>query len=149
MVLAAPAVVGGGAAAGFTATVGGGAAAAAASSGFLASAAAFTGKILLSAAISHLAQSLLVRSRNNTGDSNELLGLPVNHTDSGPPRVWAIGQRVRVPAQVMWQARKVRESSATSKGKGGFPVRHVSFDCAFMLNDRVTRKLSQLIANDG
>jgi len=98
-------------------------------------------------ALGRIASSLLSKSPQRDGSSSALLGLPVGNTDSGPPRVWAIGNRVRVPAQVMWQERKVRDQAFGPK-KGGGSIQHISYDVAFMLNDRPTSRLIQFITND-
>ena len=99
-------------------------------------------------ALGRMANSLLTRRPQRDGYSRELLGLPVGNTDSGAPRVWAIGQVVRVPAQVMWQQRKTRAANASPKKGGGLSVQHVTFDCAFLLNDRPSSRLLQFITND-
>ena len=112
--------------------------------------ASFLANIALQIAIGQVAQSLLVRKGRDDGATDDLLGLPVNNTDPGAPRIWAIGQRVRVPMQVMWQSPKVTETSPRVKGKAtGITSRHTAFDCAFLLNDRFTSRLSQMIVNDG
>ncbi|MCA8949532.1 MAG: hypothetical protein KDE27_08510 [Planctomycetes bacterium] len=108
----------------------------------------FAANVALQYAIATLAQSLLARTPKRDGAADTLIGLPVANTDSGPPRVWAMGRRVRVPIQVMWQEKKVRETTPRVKGKSAGSVRHVSFDVAFMLNDRYTQQLTQLVVND-
>lgn len=108
----------------------------------------FAANLTVQYAVATIAQSLLARSNRQDGATASLLRVPANNTETGYPRVWAIGRRVRVPAQVMWQTRKARETAPRVKGKStNYTVRHVTFDCAFMLNDRPTQKLVQLIIN--
>lgn len=106
-------------------------------------------KLFATIALSSFAQSLLVRQQQQDGASDDLLGLPVNSLTPGAPRVWAIGNRIRVPVQTLWMKAKERAVNTSPKGKAGFDMRHVYADAAFLLNDRYTRSLSQLIANDG
>lgn len=108
----------------------------------------FAAQVAVSYALGAIAQSLLVRAPKSTGETDTLIGLPVSNTAPGAPRVWAIGQRVRVPIQTMWMSRKVRQVSQSVKGKSGPAVREVHFDCAFLLNDRPTLRMAQLIMND-
>lgn len=113
----------------------------------MAQVAVFATKLLAAYALGRVAQSLATRQTRD-GYSEELLGLPVGNTDRGAPRVWAIGQMVRVPAQVMWMEKKVRAPNSSPKKGGGLSVQHVTFDVAFLLNDRLTSGLEMFITND-
>ena len=80
--------------------------------------------------------------------SPSLLGLPVQSTEAGAPRVWALGRRVRVPCHVMWQSEK--EISVTvmpgSKGVPSVAQNQVLVDCAVAVNDRQTMRVLQMIS---
>lgn len=80
--------------------------------------------------------------------SPSLLGLPVQSTEAGAPRVWALGRRVRVPCHVMWQSEK--EISVTvmpgSKGVPSVAQNQVLVDCAVAVNDRQTMRVMQMIS---
>lgn len=77
------------------------------------------------------------------------LDIPVGSNDAGAPRITAWGRRVRVPTHILWQDKKVRESTAGSATKGGtsVPYRRVYFDALLSLNDRKTERLHQLVGN--
>lgn len=80
---------------------------------------------------------------------NRLLGVPVGSNEPGAPRVVAIGKRVRVPTHILWQAEKVRQTSASSSKSGtNVPQRKVLITAAVALNDRKTIKLDRLVGND-
>lgn len=81
---------------------------------------------------------------------NRLQGVPVGSNESGAPRVWAIGARIRVPTHILWQLRKVRETqSQASTAKGGMSetLRRVYMNALVSLNDRETSSLIHLIGN--
>lgn len=77
-----------------------------------------------------------------------LLGVPVGSNEPGAPRAWAIGRRIRVPTHIIWQAEKVRESSASSSKGGSLQQRRVLVTAAVAFNDRVTKRLVRLVGND-
>lgn len=76
-----------------------------------------------------------------------LAGLPVGSNEPGAPRIWAIGNRVRVPCHVMWQSRKVRETTPNHKGSSGIVQRRVFISALISLNDRETASMNQLVGN--
>ena len=78
----------------------------------------------------------------------ELASLPVSEQGPGAPRTFALGARIRVPAHVMYQSSKARESSAGgSKGGTNVTQRRVFVNALVHLNDRETDELLQLIGN--
>lgn len=84
----------------------------------------------------------------NRAKSPRLLDSPVGSNEPGAPRISAYGIRVRVPTHVLWQAEKVRETTAGSTKAGTLtPQRRVYFDALVSLNDRITDSLAQLIGN--
>lgn len=82
---------------------------------------------------------------------NRLADVPVGSNDAGAPRIWACGQRVRIPTHILWQDDKVLEGSSSSgsflKKGADIPWRRTYFDCALALNDRRTERVVQLIGN--
>lgn len=80
--------------------------------------------------------------------SPSLLGLPVQSTEAGAPRVWALGRRVRVPCHVMWQSEKEISVSVMpgSKGAPGVQQNQVLVDCAIAVNDRPTLRVIQMVS---
>ena len=79
--------------------------------------------------------------------SPKLAGVPTGSNEPGAPRIWAIGNRVRVPLHVLWQSTKVRESTPNQKGASGIVQRRVFVDALLALNDRETAEMRQLIGN--
>lgn len=95
----------------------------------------------------YIAPSLAGKGRE-AARSPRLLDVPVGSNEPGAPRVWAIGRRVRVPTHVLWQDRKVREStSGGNKGGTSVQLRRVYIDALISLNDRRTLSLQQLVGN--
>lgn len=86
------------------------------------------------------------RGRDNAY-TPKLAGVPTGSNEPGAPRIWAIGQRVRVPCHVLWQSTKVREQQSNQKGASGLVQKRVFVDAALALNDRETLKVRQLIGN--
>ena len=80
--------------------------------------------------------------------SPRLLDTPIGSNQPGAPRIYALGARVRVPTHILWQASKVRESTAGSS-KAGTQVqqRKVYFDAVVALNDRPTLAMRSLYGN--
>lgn len=80
--------------------------------------------------------------------SPSLLGLPVQSTEAGAPRVWALGRRVRVPCHVMWQSEKeiTVDVMSGSKGAPGVQQNQVLVDCAIAVNDRPTLRVIQMVS---
>lgn len=76
-----------------------------------------------------------------------LVGLPVQSGESGQPRIWAIGRRLRVPVHTAWQSSK----TITQRAGGGLKapasgnMNRVLVDCALAVNDRETQRITQLI----
>lgn len=80
--------------------------------------------------------------------SPRFLGTPVGSNESGAPRVWAIGSRIRVPTHILWQDSKARETTAqANKGGTATPIRRVYINALVSLNDRETQSLEQLRGN--
>lgn len=88
----------------------------------------------------------LSRDRS-VGITPKLLGVPTGSNEPGAPRIWACGQRVRVPCHVLWQSEKIRETVSNAKGSSGIVQRRVFIDCLLAINDRPTREVKQLIGN--
>lgn len=88
----------------------------------------------------------LMRGKDQSQVPN-LLDIPVGSNSPGAPRIWACGNRVRVPLHVMWQNTKEREQSLSQKGGSGITQKRVFIDAALALNDRQTDSLRQLIGN--
>ena len=87
------------------------------------------------------------------GDEDEaqtpqLASLPASEQGVGSPRTFALGTRIRVPAHILYQSSKVRESQAGG-GKGGTSVtlKRVYVNALIHLNDRKTGEMTQLIGN--
>lgn len=80
-----------------------------------------------------------------------LLQLPTMSLNPGSPRVWAIGQRVRVPSHMMFMTEKTRTESIGTPSKGGsqarISVNTVLSDVCFALNDRQNYKLAALLGD--
>ena len=76
-----------------------------------------------------------------------LAGLPVGSNEPGAPRIWAIGNRVRVPCHVLWQDTKTREINLRQKGSSGITQRLVTVSALIALNDRQTSSMQQLVGN--
>jgi hypothetical protein len=80
--------------------------------------------------------------------SPRLLDTPIGSNQPGAPRVYALGARVRVPTHILWQASKVRESTAgSSKAGTQIQQRKVYFDAVVALNDRPTLAMRSLYGN--
>ena len=78
----------------------------------------------------------------------QLASLAVSEQGVGAPRTFSLGARMRVPAHVMYQSEKVRETtSGGDKGGTGVPVKRVSVSALIHLNDRKSNRLLQLIGN--
>lgn len=105
------------------------------------------GKILAAIVVGQLIDRTLTR-KEKRGQADSLLGLPMDNLSPGAPTNWAIGNKIRVPAQVLWKKQKERSSSVGSKLKSGTPVKHVSVDVAFALNDRYTVSIDQFLINE-
>lgn len=91
--------------------------------------------------------ALFGKGRSNA-QADSLLDVTVGSNAPGAPRIYAMGRMVRVPTHVLWQSEKLREST-TSHSKAGTSIsqRQVYLDAAIALNDRVTKRLNQLIGN--
>ena len=76
-----------------------------------------------------------------------LVGIPTGSNEPGAPRIWACGNRVRVPCHVLWQSTKTRETTANQKGSTGIVQRRAFVDAAISINDRETSEMRQLIGN--
>jgi len=77
-----------------------------------------------------------------------LQDVPVGSNESGAPRIWAIGGRVRVQTHILWQKEKVLEATTNHRKQGtDIHQREVLVDCLISLNDRKTIELTQLIGN--
>lgn len=105
------------------------------------------GKMVATMVISSIVNNLLTK-REKRGQAKDTLGVPVDNMSAGAPSIWAIGQKVRVPSQVLWQNRKERSTNVGNKLKSSTPSKHVNVDVAFTLNDRVTLRLEQFLIND-
>lgn len=77
----------------------------------------------------------------------ELLDVPTASNNPGATRIWACGNRVRVPCHVLWQSSKIREETLNMKGSSGIVQKRVFIDAALSLNDRLTASMRQLIGN--
>ena len=78
----------------------------------------------------------------------ELASLPISEQGPGAPRTFVLGSRMRIPAHVMYQSSKARESTSGG-GKGGTSValKRVYVNALIHLNDRETLGMLQLIGN--
>ena len=78
----------------------------------------------------------------------ELASLPISEQGPGAPRTFVMGSRMRIPAHVMYQSSKARESTSGG-GKGGTSVdlKRVYVNALIHLNDRETLGMLQLIGN--
>jgi len=94
----------------------------------------------------------LMKKNAKDQDPEALFGLPQASVGLGEPRVWAIGNKVRVPMHVMYQSEKTRTSTTTTGGSGFKPgtsssVQKVYADLAIALNSRKISKLQQIVGN--
>lgn len=100
---------------------------------------------------SQIIMPALAGSPDDERRPSRLADVPVGSNDAGAPRIWACGQRVRIPTHVVWQDDKVLEGSTSTgnflKKGADIPWRRTYFDCALALNDRKTEQVVQLIGN--
>lgn len=118
--------------------------------------AAFTGAGILGFALvagagfvdSRFLMPALLGRKQKGQRSEELLSLPQAGVGLGTPRVWAFGNRVRVPVHVMYQGAKERETTGGG-GKAGTSgaIQRVYADVCVALNDRYTTQIQQLVGN--
>lgn len=89
-------------------------------------------------------------NKPGAGRAPMLLQLPTFTSNPGSPRTWSYGQRVRVPAHLMFMSDKER-TERSSSGKGGMQarvdVRKVYSDLAIALNDRPTNNIAALLGD--
>lgn len=94
----------------------------------------------------------LTKKNAKDQDPEALFGLPQASVGLGQPRVWAIGNKVRVPMHVMYQSEKTR-TVTTATGGSGFKagtsssIQKVYCDLAIALNSRKISKLQQIVGN--
>lgn len=72
---------------------------------------------------------------------------PVGDQAFGSPTHFALGRRVRVPCHILYQSRKIREETASTKRGSGVVQRQVFVNALIALNVRKTQRLVQLYAN--
>ena len=94
----------------------------------------------------------LMKKNAKDQDPEALFGLPQASVGLGQPRVWAIGNKVRVPLHVMYQSEKTRTITTTTGGSGFKPgtsssIQKVYADLAIALNSRKISKLQQIVGN--
>lgn len=77
-----------------------------------------------------------------------LLGLPSRSSESGSPRVFAMGRRIRTPVSILWQSEKEISVQIMSGSKGvpGVSQNQVIMDCAIAVNERPTNKIIQMMS---
>ena len=83
-------------------------------------------------------------------DPEALFGLPQASVGLGQPRIWAIGNKIRVPMHVMYQSEKTRTSTTRTGGrKNGTTntIEKVYADLAIALNSRKIDGLQQIVGN--
>lgn len=84
---------------------------------------------------------------NRQARPTKLAGIPTGSNDAGAPRIWALGNRIRVPCHVLFQSSKTRETQSNQKDGSQITMRRVFIDALIALNDRETASLQQLIGN--
>jgi hypothetical protein len=91
----------------------------------------------------------LMKKNAKDQDPEALFGLPQASVGLGQPRVWAIGNKVRVPMHVMYQSQKTRTSAAGGGRKNGTTntIEKVYADLAIALNNRKIDGLQQIVGN--
>lgn len=78
---------------------------------------------------------------------DDTLSVPTGAQGIGRPIISAYGRRIRVPCHVIWQSRKVRDVTATSKQGPATIERKVRVDALVALNANKTERLVQLFGS--
>lgn len=96
----------------------------------------------------YVIQPELQGKRRSASRSPRLLGSPVGSNEPGSPRIYALGNRLRVPTHILWQDSKTRETTSGGNKAGTSVAQRRTFvDALIALNDRKTKRLTQLIGN--
>lgn len=96
----------------------------------------------------YVIQPELQGKRRSASRSPRLLGSPVGSNEPGSPRIYALGNRLRVPTHILWQDSKTRETTSGGNKAGTSVAQRRTFvDALLALNDRKTKRLTQLIGN--